>query len=395
MPRKVFYLLAFVMFLTNTGYGVVLPSLPYLADRIGLNSFQMGSLITGWAVAQFIATPIWGRLVDKIGRKPIFLFGLFGFSIAFYLLLFVQNYWQLLFARVIGATLSSGTQPAIFAMVADLTDKKERGKWMGKMGAFNGLGFLCGPGVGGLLSPLGLEAPFIAAGSFALVALPFAFLFLREPEQKSEQERRPSFWGSFSVLWKPGYRELFAATFGMSLAASALFGMLGYFMMARFDATQLETSMGFSMQSGTSVFVQFILLGWLYDRFGEEKIAKSGLFFAAIGYAVIALSFGIWVALVGCALVGLGNAMLRPTITSLLSNRQTIGQGMTMGLQGSVDSFGRIVGPLWGGLVFELHPAGPFFTSSAIILLLLIMMMITVRQGTGAWGESEPEKARA
>ena len=147
MDKKVFFLLGFIMFLTMTGYGIVLPTLPFIADDLGLSSFQMGSLITGWAVSQLITAPIWGRFADKMGRKPVLLFGLFGFGVAFIILILAQSYWQLLIARIIGAALSSGTHPAVFSMVADFSTPKNRNLSMAQMGALNGLGFLCGPAV--------------------------------------------------------------------------------------------------------------------------------------------------------------------------------------------------------------------------------------------------------
>ena len=130
MPKKTFYLLVFIMFLSMTGYGIVLPILPFFATELGLSSFEMSSLITGWAFTQFLVLPFWGKVIDKYGRKPVLIFGLIGFGIAFILMVIAQNYWQLLFIRIIGAILSSGTQPAVLALVADTTDPRSRGKAM-------------------------------------------------------------------------------------------------------------------------------------------------------------------------------------------------------------------------------------------------------------------------
>jgi MFS transporter, DHA1 family, multidrug resistance protein len=384
MDRKAFFLLGFIMFLTMTGYGIVLPTLPFLADNLHLSSVQMSSLIIIWAIAQLITAPIWGRLADKVGRKPVLIFGLFGFGIAFLLLIFAHNYWQLLLARLIGAALSSGTHPAVFSMVADQTGKKYRSQSIAKMGAVNGLGFLCGPALGGVFSPFGIMVPFIVAGSLALITLPFAWLFIKESELRSENDEKSSelvesisFMKSISMVTKKGYWDLYTIILGLSIAASSFFALLGYFMIARFDAPSGVVSLAFSSQAGMSVIVQFFLLGKLYKFWDEETITKIGLFITTIGYCLISFSPSIWVLIVGCNFTGFGQALVRPPTTAMLSKRNQMGQGITMGLQHSMDSLGRIVGPLWGGWFFALMVSGPFLTSAIITALLLVMTYMT------------------
>lgn len=381
MERKAFFILGFIMFFTMTGYGIVLPTLPFLADSIGLTSFQMGTLITGWAVAQLATAPLWGKLADSWGRKPVLIIGLAGFGVAFLLLMFAQSYWQLLFARMIGAALSSGTQPASFAMISDQTDQKHRNIAVAKMGALNGLGFLCGPAIGGLFTPLGLEAPFIVAGGLAFITLPFAITFLSEPSERASLAKdRVPFFRSFSMLIQPGYWQLFMITFGAAMAASSFFGLLGYFMIDRFQASSIFVSAAFSAQAGISVIVQFFLLEKMYRYFSEEYIAKLGLMAIAIGYGFIAFSPSIWVTIIGCLFTGFGQAGVNPTVISLLSKFNRYGQGMTIGIQQSMNSLGRVIGPLWGGLIYSVHIAGPFLVSAFIAVALIAMLVFSGRE---------------
>ncbi|MER2190541.1 MAG: MFS transporter, partial [Solibacillus sp.] len=255
MDRKAFFLLGFIMFLTMTGYGIVLPTLPFLADDLGLSSVQMSSLIIIWAVAQLITAPIWGRLADKIGRKPVLMMGVFGFGVAFLLLILAQTYWQLLLVRLIGAAISSGTQTAAFSMVADQTKKEFRNQTIAKLGAVNGLGFLCGPAIGGLFSPLGVVVPFIIAGSLALVTLPFAHFYIQDSIINQNKETQDtfdrnnetlSFWKSITMVTKAGYWNHYMIILGLSIAASSFFGLLGYYLIAKFEATPIFVSMAFS-----------------------------------------------------------------------------------------------------------------------------------------------------
>lgn len=372
------------MFLTMTGYGIVLPILPFLANDLHLTALQMSSLIIIWALAQLITAPLWGRMADKIGRKPVLLFGVFGFGVAFLILVLAQNYWQLLILRLIGAALSSGTQPAAYSMIADQTDKKTRSQTIAKMGAVNGLGFLCGPSLGGLLSPLGVMAPFIVAGCLAFITLPLIVLFIKDSMDQSKEEEKSfsnretlSFWKSISMITKTGYWDLYTIILGLSLAASSFFGLIGYFMIARFDASPTYVSLAFSVQAGTSVMVQFLLLQRLYKYWDDETITKMGLMITTVGYCFISFSPAIAALFFGCLLTGLGQSLVRPTTTALLSKRNEMGQGITMGLQHSMDSLGRIIGPIWGGWIFSIAVSAPFITSAIITLLLLGITYMT------------------
>lgn len=377
MEKKRFFLLGFILFFTMTGYGIVFPTLPFLANDLNLTSFQMGTLITGWATAQFITAPFWGKLADSIGRKKVLIFGLFGFGIAFTSLIVVNNYWQLLFARIIGASLSSGTYPAIFAIVSDATDHHHRHVAIAKMGALSALGFLFGPAFGGLLSQFGMYIPFIVAGLLAFITTPFAWKFVDEPETANAWIRKSnSHFFSFSILLKPSYRQLYATSFGVSVAASSFFGLIGYFMIERFRSSSGYVSLAFSVEAGMAVFVQFFLLERFYRIWKEVSIKKYGLLIACIGYIVIAFSPHWMFVIAGCALIGFGQACVLPVVVSLLSKREQFGQGITMGMNESMDSLGRIIGPLIGGFTFSLHAYFPFLTSAGIILCLYLLTVL-------------------
>lgn len=391
MSKKSFFLLAFIMFLSMTGYGIVLPALPYLADSLSLNSFQMGTLITGWAMSQFVIVPFWGKLIDRTGRKPVLVFGLFGFGMAFLLMIFARSYAQLLIIRIIGAAVSSGTQPAVYAIISDVYSKSERGPALAKMGAANTLGFLLGPVVGSLFTPLGINAPFVAAAILSFITLPFAYLYLKEPEHSVPVKKRVSFNESWGLLFQSGYRELYLVVLGRGVSASAFFSMLGYFMIARFASSATETGFAFSTQSFAAVIVQVFIIGLLYRRMSELGIEKSGMIVEIIGYLCVAFSPSVWVTFLGCALIGSGHALTIPTLISLLSKRGLAGQGMVMGLQQSMDSLGRSIGPLVGGWLFMLSSSGAFIGSALINVVLIFLLFI--QQGAIIPEQAKAEKA--
>ncbi len=371
LTKKSLYLLYFITFLSMTGYGVVLPALPYLAASLDLSSFQMGTLITGWALAQFFSVPFWGMLADRIGKKPVLLIGLGGFGAAFLLLMAANSYLSLLLIRIIGAILSSGMQPAAMALVTNLYDKKNRSDAIAKMGAASGLGFLCGPLAGSLLSPFGMTAPFLLSGLLSLLAIPFAWIFIVEGQHKrTAKQHEVNFLQSIRFLFEKDYKQLFLITLGMAVAASSLFSMLGFLLMERFFATPFETGAAFSIQSGAAVFVQLVLFSFVCRHLTEKATASFGLIIQALGFACIALSFHLSVVFIGCIFIGIGSAFTRPTLISMLARQNTIGQGTVMGLQAAMDSLGRGVGPLLAGLLYSMAHSGPFLMAFVLCICL-------------------------
>lgn len=376
MPKKTFYLLVFIMFLSMTGYGIVLPIMPFFATELGLSSFQMSSLITGWAFTQFLVLPFWGKIIDKYGRKPVLIFGLIGFGIAFILMVFAQNYWQLLFIRIIGAIISSGTQPAVLALIADTSDARNRGKAMSNIMAANGIGFLLGPVLGSAIAPLGITMPFLIAGLLSLVTVPLAIIFIKEPIAKGQLKQSPPLLLSIGYSFKQGYFMLFMITLGISIATSSILGVLGYYMIDQFQSSATETGWAFTIQSTAAVFVQLFFITILYRYFSEENITKYGFLITIIGFASIMITTHISFIFIGVFLVGAGQALIKPTVLASLSKKDDLGQGMVMSLHGTYDSLGRSIGPIVAGLLFSFNPVSPFLLSFILCGLLLIVISL-------------------
>lgn len=387
LERKSLTVVMLVMFLTMTGFGIVLPSLPYLAERLHLSSFQMGSLITGWALAQFLITPIWGRVIDRFGKKQVLLIGMLSFGITLIMTPFMPTYLPLIIIRIIGSSLAAGSIPAALTIVAESSVPELRSALIAKMGAVNSLGFLCGPVIGGILLPLGVNAPFLGGGIISLCILPFIWIYIKEPKMKQSQlmEKELSFFQSISMVSKVGYRELFIPSFGQSLAASSLLGMLGYFMIDKFSAHPWQVSLGFSVFAAGSAIVQFFLLPLIYQKKPDNWIAKFGFCISALGYAGIALAPIPMLVILACGVSGVGMAFVRPTILSLLSKQEHMGRGITMALDQSMDSLGRVLGPLLGGVIYSLHSSLPFYVSAIVCLCMLLMINSSSRNLKGAW----------
>ncbi|HEY9576138.1 MAG TPA: MFS transporter, partial [Pseudobacillus sp.] len=158
--KKALPILFVVMFLVMVGFGIIIPVLPFYAENIGASPTQLGLLMAVYSLMQLLFAPMWGRISDRIGRKPVIMIGILGLSLSFFLMGLSSALWMLFAARVIGGILSAANMPTVMAYAADITTPEERGKGMGIIGAATGLGLIFGPAIGGVFSEASLNMPF-------------------------------------------------------------------------------------------------------------------------------------------------------------------------------------------------------------------------------------------
>ncbi len=179
-----------VMFLVMIGFGIIIPVLPFYAEQIGASPTELGWLMAVYSLMQLISAPMWGRISDRIGRKPVLMIGIAGLTLSFFLQALSTKLWMLFAARILGGLLSSANMPTAMAYVADITTEDNRGKGMGVIGAATGLGFVFGPAIGGVFSKISLNTPFYLAGGFSFITLILVLLILKEPSHKDSKHAR-------------------------------------------------------------------------------------------------------------------------------------------------------------------------------------------------------------
>jgi len=353
--------------LVMIGFGIVLPILPFLARRFGASSVEMGLLITGWALAQFLAAPVWGVLADRAGRKPVLMVGLVGYSVMFVAMALAPSYAVLLAARVLGGLLSSSVLPSAQAMAADLTRPQDRGSVMGMLGAAFGTGFMVGPALGGALATVGPQAPFYFAAAAAALSVPVVLRWVREPPADDRKLRtaRPGMGNVARALAsneRPLYLMAFAATFG----GSSLFSMLGYYAMDRAGASPSQVGAMFTAFGLGSVFTQAGLVGPIARRWGEARGIMLGFGFGALGFLSVSTTGSVPSMTLAVGLTSVAMALIRPSLAALNSRLTTTGFGTSLGLQSAFDSLGRSLGPLWAGGIYEVAPFAPFAAAAGV-----------------------------
>ncbi len=367
-----------VLFVVSVGFGIIIPLLPIITREFGASAFMLGAMTAGYAVLQFLFAPLWGQLSDRIGRKPVLMIGITGISLSFLFMGLAKSFWALFAARVMGGFLGSATMPAAQALAAELSSSSNRAKAMGLMGAAFGTGFIFGPLVGGVLSPLGISAPMFAGAAFGFANVLLSALALREPPPERKQlqgEARRSTFKYISLALRGPGAPFYHLAFVIMFCQSSLMTALALYLTDRFGVGTSTIGAIFALNGSIGALVQGAAIGRITERLGERGAIRAGLLLGVVAYAAIVLAPTLGLATGAIVLAALSMSLTRPAATSLLSQVTPLPQGVTMGVQGSFDSLGRVVGPLWAGFAYDQLQALPFLTAAAAYGLYLAVYM--------------------
>jgi len=367
-------ILFIVMFLVMVGFGIIIPVLPFYAEEIGANPTELGLLMAVYSLMQLIFAPMWGQVSDRIGRKPVMMIGIAGLGISFLIQALSTELWMLFAARIIGGILSSANMPTAMAYVADITTEENRGKGMGIIGAATGLGFVFGPAIGGIFSKFSLNMPFYLACGSSFITLILVFLLLKESKQKNEAvtKKKPSFWKALSGA----VSVLYLVQLLISLSLSGLEATFAYFAAKKADLDATQLGYIFMIMGFGSAIVQGGLVGRLTKKHGERMVIQSGIIVSALGFVLILLVNSFATAALFLTIFGLGNGVIRPSVSSLITKTSSAGYGSSTGLLSSFDSLGRIIGPPLGGWLFSLAIGLPYISGAIISVAAFILFLL-------------------
>jgi DHA1 family tetracycline resistance protein-like MFS transporter len=359
------------VFVDLLGFGIVLPLLPRYAETMRASDAAIGLLMASFSAMQFLFAPLWGRLSDRVGRRPVLLLGLFG-SVLSYTLFAVADTLALLFASRVAAGVFGATIGAAQAYIADVTEASERGRGMALIGAAFGLGFTFGPAMGGLAHHhFGPAAPGVAAASLSLAAFLFAWRALPEPERRGAGPRAPSRFAALArALALPTVPLLLALQVVATIAFAGFESTLARYTRARWGYDASENGFLFTYVGVCLLVSQGFLVRRILPRAGERNLVALGALALAAGLLAVAAASGTAAALASLPLVVLGFSMITPSLASLLSLATPPAMhGEIFGVSQSGLSLARVVGPLLGNLLFQRDPGAPYLTGAAIMAL--------------------------
>jgi DHA1 family multidrug resistance protein-like MFS transporter len=384
--RRNLAILSLTLGVIMLGFGMVMPIMPFYIESMGASASELGLLVAVSPFIQLVASPLWGGVSDRRGRKPVLVVGLLGYGISMLFFGLSTELWMLFVARGVGALLSAATMPTTMAYISDSTSEQDRGGGMGALGAATGLGMVLGPALGGLLGGESLSTPFFLTAAVCLLTLLLVLLFLPEslPAEARRQmaaDTKPAVQvrGLWQALFGPLGVLLFMA-FLVSFGLTNFQGIFGYYALRKFGYGTEEVGWILTVVGIVAALTQGILTGPLTKRWGEAAVIKATLLASALTFGLLLTANNLVTVLLTTALFTLPNALLRTAIMSLTSKQAEAQQGTVMGLNNSFNSLGRVGGPIWAGVAFDLNYNLPYLSGAVIMFAGFLASLAWVTQ---------------
>jgi len=426
-------ILFFVVMIDMIGFGIIIPFLTYFIEDLATAEgviefgFWIGLMMMSYSAAQFIFSPFWGSLSDRIGRRPVILAGLIGNTVFFTVFGLSNSLFMALIARFLAGSFNANIAVAK-AYIGDVSDKTNLAKRMGLIGASFGIGFTIGPFLGGEFSDPAERWDFFVGTIFetypyllpcviasTLSIISFFFALTRLPESHKVDNRIGQAPLNPLVQIRYMFQDLRAVTrmpqLGILVTISVFF-VYGFTIMHAVFVLFTELELGFSVAENGRIFaiigingliIQGGLIGPLTKRFGSLNLMRFGTIICGAGLALVPHVSTEWVWLtmgLVVILISSGNGLFQPSFSAILAQKTKESNqemGTVMGAQESASAFSRIIGPLTGGLVWDftvlktgiLSTATAFHICGIIMLFAFLLQLKTSEQGYETVGQIE------
>lgn len=368
MNKKAMFTIFTIILTDLIGFGIIIPLLPALSDKLNIIGGWLGLLVASYAIAQFISAPILGNLSDRYGRKPILLISKAGTVLAYIMFAFAGNFWILLLSRLIDG-FTGGNITAARAYISDITTKEDRSRGMALIGISFGLGFIIGPALGGIFYSIGgsQDLPALVGAGLCLFSLVLTQIFLDESHRNNQiNKSRPFSIKNFLEIFKhPIIQQILIVQFIVMVAMSGFQTTLSFF---------TDNLFNFSPQNNSYLFVylgvvSLIVQGYLSSHKSKNiyGYAKWGIIISAIGTALIAISPNIWFMGAAIFILSIGSSLFNvflPTMLSTVDSKDP--EGEIMGAYEGVSSLGRVVGPALIGSLVNYFPRPVYFACAIL-----------------------------
>lgn len=374
------------------GFGIIIPLLPFYAEYYNASPAEVGFLMAIYSVTQFISAPLWGRLSDRIGRKPVLLGSMLGATCAYIWLGFAETLTALFLARALGGFMA-GNIAAAFAYAADVTTPENRAKGMGLMGAAFSIGFILGPAVGGLLAgsdpnTADFRTPSFAAAGLSATAFILGIFILKESlseelrQKIAAQGRQGRLQALMEAVKTPGVGVCLILSFLATLVFAGLEATFAMWSTRQFGWGPAQNGYLFAFIGFIAAAVQGGLMGRLAKTFGVDRLIVAGALLLCIGLAGVPFSNTVPLLIVSMTIAGLGFSIMSPALNTAISIRGGSDvQGGLMGVTRSITTLSRIVGPAMAGLVFAFAGRhAPYIVGAFVMFFVAILAAVAIYQ---------------
>ena len=376
-------ILSFTLLVVMLGYGLVMPIMPFYIERFGAGGTELGWMMSTYALMQLLCAPIWGRLSDRHGRKPILAIGVAGYALSLLFFGLATQFWMMFAARTLSGILSSATMPTAMAYIADRLPEKERSGGMGQLGAATGVGVVIGPVLGGYLSTDSLALPFFIGSALAGLALALVAFMLPgfPPTVRDTSPARPRLTLSTAgALLRSPLGVVLILIFIVSVGLTSFQGITGLYVVDRFAFDTRQVGNLWMVMGLVLVVVQGGLTGPLTRWVGESALIRIGLAGGALGFSAMALATDEVTTLLALGLFAGAVALVGPALNAHVSTLAGDTQGTVMGLNSAATSLGRVIGPLWAGYLYDQNLSLPFVSGAVVLTLGCGISLLTLKR---------------
>ncbi len=391
MRKASLFVLFLTVFIDLIGFGMVIPFLSFYAREYGASGVAVGAVVGIYSIMQFFCAPVWGRLSDRVGRRPVLLISLTASMTGYLLFAFTRSLTVLFLSRVVAGAGGANIGTAQ-AYIADTTSPEDRAKGMGLIGAAFGLGFILGPPMSGILAAVGTKHGFagnllpglVAAGlSFTAFLVALSVLAESKPPQLVPRSGLPPQFDK--RIW----REIFSSGLLASLMASLFLTLLAVAGMEvsvtihardRFNFTQLDMAGLFLFMGVIVATIQGGLIGKFVRKAGEQRVIVIGAAAFVLGFALVPSIWRVPLLYVVAFFIAIGQGLCYPSLTSLVSKvAPETERGSILGLATSVGSLARFLGPLLSGFLYDLAKAGGAFYGGAVLMVAALVIALRMK----------------
>ncbi len=380
--------LLMVVFINLLGFGIIVPLLPFYAQSFHATSWQVALLFSAYSIGSFFGEPFWGRLSDRIGRKPLLLSTISANCLCYLALAFAPNIGVAFAVRLLGGA-AAGNGSVVQGYIADVTAPQDRAGRMALLGAAYNLGFIVGPSMGGLLArpaegPAGFRLPLLVASALAAASVCLIGVFVRESRQRRVVVgKEPGRWAMTArAVRHPMLSRLMLVTFLAGVAFTAVEATFGFWGAYRFHWTPRQIGFVFFFVGIVAVAAQSQLTGRLSRRYGEARMLAIGMAVTVCATALQPWSTGFAMTTFLMALMAAGQSVAFPNVAALISRAADADhQGQFLGLNNATGALARVAGPMAGQLMFANVSANGPFILAACVALPTILLPLTVSQG--------------
>lgn len=376
-----------VVFLNIAGFGVVIPLLPFFGESFHAKAWEITLLFSMFSLGQFLGEQVWGRLSDRLGRRPVLIITI-GISALTYLALAFSPNIGVAYAARLACGFFSGNISTLQGCMADISAPEQRAGRMGVMGSAFSLGFMTGPALGGLLAqpalgPTGFRLPLFAAAGLGLASAVAVTVFVRETRpEPSKGHRRGRIAAYGDAFSHPIIKRILIISFVTVSGFAGIEATYGLWTAHRFGWGPRQIGMAFMFIGALGAICQGLVTGRLVRMFGEARVLTSGLVFMFAGM-ITQFASPTWpVAMIGFASVCFGQSICFPNLAGLISRSTSPDrQGEMLGVNMSNNALARIGGPIYAGQIFSLiDPGAPFMLTAILIVPALALAFQIVRR---------------